>query len=104
LKPVIFAIETSCDETAMAVFAGDKLLVNIVSSQVKIHSIYGGVIPELASREHIKNSYFVILKVIKELQNLKLSLTPDYIAYTSKPGLVGCLYVGKTIAETLALF
>ncbi|MBC8186529.1 tRNA (adenosine(37)-N6)-threonylcarbamoyltransferase complex transferase subunit TsaD [candidate division KSB1 bacterium] len=95
----ILGIETSCDETAAAVYQAPKLLSNIISSQT-IHQQYGGVVPELASREHIR----LILPIIKgALSEAKLTLNDlDGIAVTSGPGLAGALLVGVNTAKALA--
>jgi len=93
-------IETSCDETAAAVLRDDKVLSNIVSSQIDIHKKYGGVVPELASREHLKN----LMPIIREaLGEAKVSLKEiDLIAVTYAPGLIGALLVGVSAAKAIA--
>lgn len=98
-RPVL-GIETSCDETAAAVICNGEILSNVVFSQTE-HSAYGGVVPELASRNHV----IKILPVIREaLAEAKLDL-PDLggIAVTQGPGLVGCLLVGVSTAKGLAM-
>ncbi|WP_374696331.1 tRNA (adenosine(37)-N6)-threonylcarbamoyltransferase complex transferase subunit TsaD [Spiroplasma endosymbiont of Polydrusus formosus] len=97
---VIIAIETSCDETSVAIFKNGKILANIISSQIKEHTKYGGVVPELASRLHLKNFSYVLSEAL-EKANIKI-IELQYIAYTAKPGLIGALHIGKIIAETLA--
>ena len=97
----ILAIETSCDETSVAIIEdGKKVLSNIVSSQIKIHEKYGGVVPEIASRHHIEN----ILPVFEEaLDEAKLSIDDiDYIAVTYTPGLIGALLVGVAFAKAVS--
>ena len=97
----ILAIESSCDETAAAVVAdGREILSSVVASQIDIHRKYGGVVPELASREHLRR----IVPVVREaLQDAKVSLHDvDAIAVTHGPGLVGSLLVGITYGKTLA--
>ena len=95
----ILAIETSCDDTSVAVLRNRKVLSNIVSSQ-KIHEIFGGVVPEIASREHDKLIVPVFKKAIKES---KIELNDvDAIAYTRGPGLLGSLLVGTSFAKSLA--
>lgn len=109
----ILAIETSCDETSAAIAEIKNLssnnldiniISNIVSSQIKLHAKYGGVFPELASREHVKN----ILPVIEECLNSQaikktnLFDSIDYIAVTQGPGLIGSLLVGVEAAKTLS--
>jgi N6-L-threonylcarbamoyladenine synthase len=97
----VLGIETSCDETAAAVVAsGAKLLSNVVASQLKTHFRYGGVVPELASREHVR----AIVVVVREaLQKAALTYNDlDAVAVTQGPGLVGSLLVGVTFAKGLA--
>lgn len=97
----ILAIESSCDETAAAVVKnGREVLSNIISSQIELHTEYGGVVPELASRKHIEN----INPVIREaLDKAKISLENiDLIAVTEGPGLVGALLVGVAQAKAMA--
>ena len=98
----ILGLETSCDETAAAVVAdGNLVRSNLISSQVKIHAAYGGVVPELAAREHLKA---VDLMVKSALQASGLALEElDGIAVTSEPGLVPALLVGVAYAKGLAL-
>lgn len=97
----ILGIESSCDETAAAVVAdGKQILSSVVSSQVDVHRKYGGVVPELASREHLRN----IVPVIREaLERAGLGFNDlDAIGATQGPGLVGSLLVGLTYARVLA--
>ncbi len=97
----VLGIETSCDETAAAVVAdGRTVAANVVSSQVPIHAKYGGVVPELASRNHL----LAILPCVGEaLQQAGLTLAEvDGLAVTQGPGLVGCLLVGVQTAKALA--
>ncbi len=98
----ILAIETSCDETACAIVKdGREVLANVVASQIKTHEQYGGVIPEIAAREHLEAINVVIEEAFKQS-----GLTPDDIdAYSATvgPGLVGCLLVGLNAAKALAL-
>lgn len=97
----ILAIESSCDETAIAVIEdGKKILSNIISSQIEIHREYGGVVPEIASRHHIKN----IMAILEEsLEEAKVKLEDiDYIAVTYAPGLIGALLVGISVAKALS--
>ena len=95
----ILAIETSCDDTSVAVLKNKKVLSNIVSSQ-KIHKIFGGVVPEIASREHDRLIVPVLNRAIKE-SKIKLN-DIDAIAYTRGPGLLGSLLVGTSFAKSLA--
>ncbi len=97
----ILGIETSCDETGVAIYDDQAgLLSHQLYSQVKLHADYGGVVPELASRDHVKKT----LPLIKAAM-AQANLTPDQldgIAYTAGPGLVGALLVGSTIGRSLA--
>ncbi len=96
----ILAIESSCDETSAAVVLNGKILANIIANQ-EVHKAYGGVVPELASREHQKN----IVPVVHEaLAQAKLSLAElQAIAFTQGPGLLGSLLVGTSFAKGLAM-
>lgn len=99
---IIMAIESSCDETACAIVKGGReVLANVVASQIKIHEAYGGVIPEIAAREHLEAINVVIDEAFKQA-NLK---GEDITAFagTVGPGLVGCLLVGLNAAKSLAL-
>ena len=93
-------IETSCDETAAAVLDNETVLSSIVSSQIDIHKKYGGVVPELASREHLKN----LIPIIREaLATASVSLADiNLIAVTYTPGLIGALLVGVSAAKAIA--
>ncbi|MDY7030282.1 MAG: tRNA (adenosine(37)-N6)-threonylcarbamoyltransferase complex transferase subunit TsaD [Thermodesulfobacteriota bacterium] len=98
---IILGIESSCDETAAAIVVdGKRILSNIINSQISIHSKYGGVVPELASRKHVES----ILPVIQEaLSKANLSLNDiEGIAVTQGPGLVGSLLVGISVAKSIA--
>ena len=101
----ILSIETSCDETAAAIVAWSgnraQVLANTVSSQASLHAKWGGVVPDLAAREHIRN----IVPVIEETLT-RASMKPadiDLIAVTKGPGLMPALVVGVSAAKTLAL-
>jgi len=97
----ILGIETSCDDTGIAIYDSEKgLLENEVYNQKKLHNIYGGIVPELASREHMKAMIFLLKKFFK---NKNISEYIDLIAYTAGPGLVGSLLVGATFACSLGL-
>ena len=97
----ILAIESSCDETAAAVVEnGRKVLSNIISSQIAIHTIYGGVVPEIASRKHLENIDGVIRLAMQEAACKWKDI--DAIAVTFGPGLVGALLVGVAEAKALA--
>ena len=99
---LIMAIESSCDETACAIVKGGReVIANVVASQIKIHEEYGGVIPEIAAREHLEAINVVIDETFKQA-----GVTGENIsafAGTVGPGLVGCLLVGLNAAKTLAL-
>jgi tRNA N6-adenosine threonylcarbamoyltransferase len=98
----ILGIESSCDETAAAVVAdGCEILSSVVSSQMDIHSKYGGVVPELASREHLRQIVPVVREAL-EKAGLKFS-DLDAIGVTQGPGLVGALLVGVAYAKALAI-
>jgi N6-L-threonylcarbamoyladenine synthase len=97
----ILAIETSCDETSVAVVRDRQVLSNIVSSQIAIHQQYGGVVPEVASRQHVEIINWAIAHSLEQAQ-LDWSGV-DAIAATAAPGLVGALLVGLTAAKTLAM-
>lgn len=101
----ILAIETSCDDTSSSVVEdGNNVLSNIISSQISIHSKYNGVVPELASREHIKNVNFVIEHALQQadISFENFSEKIDYITCTYGPGLAGSLLVGLMTAKTLS--
>lgn len=98
--PYILGIESSCDDTSAAVLCGNVLLSNVIASQA-VHSAYGGVVPELASRAHLQNIVPVVSEAVKqagiELKDL------DAIAFTRGPGLLGSLLVGTHFAKGLGL-
>lgn len=97
----ILAIETSCDETSAAVVVnGTNVLSNIIWSQIELHKIYGGVVPEIASRKHIEKMNLVIEEALNEAQVTFDDL--DAIAVTYAPGLVGALLVGLATAKAIA--
>lgn len=97
---IVLGIESSCDETAAAVFDGRKVLSDIVSSQTDIHDKYGGIVPELAARRHLE----MVLPVVHEaLEKAGIPLTAlEGIAVTQGPGLIGALLVGVSFAKALA--
>ncbi|HCY07117.1 MAG TPA: tRNA (adenosine(37)-N6)-threonylcarbamoyltransferase complex transferase subunit TsaD [Erysipelotrichaceae bacterium] len=101
MSKYILAIETSCDETACAIVKdNNQILSNIVSSQINVHELYGGVVPEVASRIHIENISLVIEEALKEA---KITIDDiDAIAVTQGPGLIGSLHVGIQAAKTIA--
>lgn len=97
----ILGIETSCDETGIAIYDDNQgLIANQLYSQIKLHADYGGVVPELASRDHIRKTVPLIQAALKEA-NLKPS-DIDGVAYTAGPGLIGALMVGASIGRSLA--
>lgn len=100
-RGLILGIESSCDETAAAVVErGARTLSSVVASQISTHASYGGVVPELASREHLRAIVPVVRAAIKEAQVTLADL--DALAVTSGPGLAGALLVGITYAKALA--
>jgi N6-L-threonylcarbamoyladenine synthase len=97
----LLAIESSCDETAAAVLQdGTRLLSSVVDSQVQVHSPYGGVVPELASRRHIETIYPIVAEALQQAA-IRLDQL-DAIAVTQGPGLIGSLLVGVSFAKALA--
>jgi len=97
----VLGIETSCDETGIAVYCSERgLLADALYSQVDLHAVYGGVIPELASRDHVRRTLPMIVQVLEEagLQGSDI----DGVAYTAGPGLVGALLVGAMLGRSLA--
>ena len=98
----VLGIETSCDETGVAIYSSDKgLLGDALYSQVKMHAEYGGVVPELASRDHVRKLLPLIRQVMSEANLTSSDI--DAIAYTSGPGLVGALMVGASTGRSLAM-
>lgn len=97
----ILGIESSCDETAIAIYDDEKgLLSHIVYTQMQMHEMYGGVVPELASRDHIQKIVPLLKQALQEA-NFDLNLL-DGVAYTNGPGLIGALLVGALFGRTLA--
>src|SRR5256712_1455877 len=97
----ILGIESSCDETAAAVVrSGEKLISNVVASQIATHQPYGGVVPELASREHLRAIVPVVRQALADAKQTYESV--DAIAVTQGPGLAGALLVGISFAKALA--
>ena len=98
---LVLGIETSCDETAVGIVSGRKLLANVISSSVEEHARFGGVVPEIASRAHLEAMQGVIAKA---LSDAKVSIKDiDAFAVTAGPGLIGALLVGTSSAAGLAL-
>ncbi len=100
MSRIILAIESSCDETAAAIFREDRLLSERVASQ-QVHEAYGGVVPELASRAHQQHIVPVVAQVCKEAGIKRTQLT--HIAFTQGPGLIGSLLVGTCFAKGLGM-
>lgn len=98
---LILAIESSCDETSVAITKDGKLLSNVINTQIEVHQKYGGVMPEIASRLHCENIALVLKEAI-EKANIKLEAV-DAFAITRGPGLIGALHVGMQCAKTLSL-
>ena len=97
----VLGIETSCDETGVAIYDTEHgLLADALYSQIAIHAEYGGVVPELASRDHIRKTLPLVDDVIAEAGLTKRDI--DAVAYTSGPGLLGALIVGATMARSIA--
>src|SRR6202451_2913813 len=97
----VLAIESSCDESAAAVFDDARgLLAHELFSQVELHRIYGGVVPELASRDHVRRLLPLLREVLGAAGTVPGEL--DGIAYTAGPGLVGALLTGAALARSLA--
>lgn len=98
---LVLGIESSCDETALALFDEHKgLLGHVLHSQIALHNSYGGVVPELASRDHIRKISPLLENLLKTTNTSPNDI--DGIAYTSGPGLAGALLVGATYAKTLS--
>ncbi|MFQ1055197.1 tRNA (adenosine(37)-N6)-threonylcarbamoyltransferase complex transferase subunit TsaD [Gilliamella apicola] len=97
----VLGIETSCDETGIAIYDDELgLIANQLYSQIKLHADYGGVVPELASRDHIRKTVPLIQAALKEANLTSADI--DGVAYTAGPGLVGALMVGASIGRSLA--
>ncbi len=97
---ITLGIETSCDETGVALFCSERgLIANALHSQVDLHAAYGGVVPEIASRDHIR----MLLPLIQQVMSEAGVERPDAIAYTARPGLIGALMVGGGMANGLGL-
>ncbi len=96
----VLGIETSCDETGIAIYDDrEGIVANTLYSQINLHREFGGVVPELASRDHIRKTLPMIDEILKDTNTEKV----DGVAYTAGPGLVGALLVGASIAKSLAL-
>ena len=99
---LILGIESSCDETGVALYdaAAERLLAHALHTQIRMHQAYGGVVPELASRDHIRRTTPLLRKVLRDSGHSLNDM--DAIAYTQGPGLAGALLVGAAFAEGLA--
>lgn len=98
---LVLGLETSCDETGVALYDSERgLLADALFSQIDLHRAYGGVVPELASRDHVKRMLPLIRQVLEEAGRTARDI--DAIAYTAGPGLVGALLVGASCAQALA--
>ena len=98
---IILGIESSCDETAIAIIKNDELAANVISSQIEVHQKYGGVMPEIASRLHLENIAVVLDSALKKA-DIKME-DVSAIAFARGPGLIGALHVGLQAAKTLSL-
>ncbi len=99
---IVLGIESSCDETGIAIYDSEKgLLAHVLHSQIKLHAEYGGVVPELASRDHVRYLLPLIEQVLQQAGLTKQEI--DGIAFTSGPGLVGALMVGVSAGRALAM-
>ena len=97
----VLGIETSCDETGIAIYDSDKgLLAHALHSQIALHLEYGGVVPELASRDHVRKVLPLTVQVLRQAGLEKKNI--DGIAYTAGPGLIGALLVGASVGRSLA--
>ena len=96
---IVLGIESSCDETGVALYDSERgLLADALYSQIKMHAEFGGVVPELASRDHVRKT----LPMVREVLDRAGIERPDAVAYTEGPGLVGALLVGASIGRSLA--
>jgi len=97
----VLGVETSCDETAIAIYSGDRgLLAHQIYSQISLHAEYGGVVPELASRDHVRKTMPLIAASLAEAKCQPSDIAG--VAYTRGPGLIGALMVGASVARSLA--
>ena len=97
----VLGIETSCDETGIAIYDSDAgLLAHALHSQIDLHAVYGGVVPELASRDHVQKTLPLITQALAEAGLTKGDI--DGVAYTAGPGLIGALLVGAAVGRSLA--
>lgn len=99
-QPIVLGIETSCDETGVALYSQQGLIADVLHSQVAMHAEYGGVVPELASRDHVRK----LIPLVRQCFN-EAGISPSElsgVAYTAGPGLVGALFAGASVARSLA--
>jgi N6-L-threonylcarbamoyladenine synthase len=97
----VLGIETSCDDTGVAIYDSQKgLLAHALHSQIEVHREYGGVVPELAARDHIRKVIPLVDAVLKQADCSSAEI--DGVAYTSGPGLAGALLAGSAVAKGLA--
>lgn len=100
-KLIYLGIETSCDDTGISIFNNQKKIISEYILTQKIHHAYGGTVPELAARDHLKHTFKLILYILKK-SKLKIN-DLNCIAYTKGPGLKGALFIGISLAKTLSL-
>ena len=100
-EKIILAIESSCDETAVAITRGRKVLSSVIASQVEEHKLYGGVVPEIASRRHAEAIYGLTEQALSDANLTRKDI--DAVAVTAAPGLIGALLVGVNFAKGLAM-
>ena len=98
---LILGIESSCDETGLALYSEDLgLIAHLVNSQIDLFTEYGGVIPEIAARDHSAKIIGILKQLLKQTDNNLEDI--NLIAYTAGPGLIGSLMIGETVAKTIA--
>ncbi len=98
---LVLGVESSCDETSVAIYDGNTMLSNVVLSQIDIHKEFGGVVPEVASRHHVRNVSIVFKEALEKASLEAKDI--DLVAVTEGPGLIGSLLVGITAAKTFAM-
>ena len=101
MNRIILGIETSCDDTSIAIMKNGKLLSNITFTSNDINKKYGGIVPELSARYHCKHIDHVFKQCVKKTK-IKIS-DITHIAYTFEPGLIGSLHIGKIFANQIAI-
>ena len=99
--PLVLGIETSCDETAIGIVAGRKLLANVIASSVDEHARFGGVVPEIASRAHLEAIQPALAQALKDAGITLRDI--DAVAVTAGPGLIGALLVGTSTTAGITL-